>query len=175
MLLYDRESESFWSQVDGRCVVGPSQGAALAWLPTEVTTWAAWKAAHPKTTALAPVRKVNEYRLSLMGVEDYHERGQPMRKFLPASARIRGTFLEFDHCTIVQEGKSVRCYPHPSLKEGETTDGEWTITRRGNRVVVRDRGGRVVPSLQAFWFAFCAYFPDGEIWTPPQSSKETTR
>ena len=41
VLMYDRESESLWSQLAMRAVAGPAEGTELEWLPSEHMTWKA--------------------------------------------------------------------------------------------------------------------------------------
>ncbi len=53
LLMYDRETESLWSQISARAVTGASRGARLRIVRSEMTTWAKWKAAHPDTTVLS--------------------------------------------------------------------------------------------------------------------------
>ena len=50
LIMYDDETQSHWSQLFGKAVSGKMQGAALEKLPSTMTTWAQWKALHPKTT-----------------------------------------------------------------------------------------------------------------------------
>src|SRR5206468_3246489 len=47
LLMYDRETESLWPQVAMKAVSGSQVGAELRWLPSEHTTWRAWREAHP--------------------------------------------------------------------------------------------------------------------------------
>ncbi len=51
-LLYDRETDSLWHHQTGWAVAGPLRGRALARFPTSLTTFAAWRAAHPGTLVL---------------------------------------------------------------------------------------------------------------------------
>ncbi len=58
-LIYDRGapgSESLWSPIRAAAVIGPAaaERKALDVLPSALTTWGAWLAAHPNTTVVAP-------------------------------------------------------------------------------------------------------------------------
>ena len=55
-LMFDAESKSLWSTLEGVPVIGPlaSRGLQLERLPVVTTTWGEWKAAHPRTTVLSP-------------------------------------------------------------------------------------------------------------------------
>jgi len=50
LIMYDRQTRSWWSQLVGAAVEGPMEGTQLAKLPSVMTTWGKWKAMHPDTT-----------------------------------------------------------------------------------------------------------------------------
>jgi|GEM_PF-1920889 len=50
MILYDRETDSRWSQLTGRAQTGPLSGASLVMLPSVVTDWQSWRREHPGGT-----------------------------------------------------------------------------------------------------------------------------
>jgi len=50
--LVDHETGSTWAQPWGRAIVGPLKDLQLHLRPSELTTWSAWKQAHPETLAL---------------------------------------------------------------------------------------------------------------------------
>jgi hypothetical protein len=52
LLLYDRESESLWSQISAKAVAGARTGARLRVLRSELARWSQWRARHPDTTVL---------------------------------------------------------------------------------------------------------------------------
>ena len=52
LVMYDRETESLWSQLLGESVSGEMQGTRLEFLPTWHTTWKQWNEMHPGTLAL---------------------------------------------------------------------------------------------------------------------------
>lgn len=54
VLMYDRETNSLWSQLGMRAVSGPAVGKTLTWLPSERLTWKAWRTAHPNGEVLSP-------------------------------------------------------------------------------------------------------------------------
>ena len=52
LVMYDRETDSRWSQFLGRAVDGPKRDAELAFVPSVIVSWGAWKAEHPDTLFL---------------------------------------------------------------------------------------------------------------------------
>jgi len=53
--MFDADTRSLWSSLDGTPVIGPlvGSGLRLSLRPVVTTTWGEWKRAHPKTTVLA--------------------------------------------------------------------------------------------------------------------------
>lgn len=52
MTWWDHDSGSVWSQPIGEAILGPRKGATLEAFPSTLTTWEAWRDAHPATEAL---------------------------------------------------------------------------------------------------------------------------
>ena len=54
-LMFDRQTDSLWNQFTGEPVVGPlvDSGIRLKIRPVLITSWAAWRAAHPTTRVLS--------------------------------------------------------------------------------------------------------------------------
>ncbi len=52
LVMYDRQTESLWSQLLGEAVAGELLGDKLDYLPSWHTTWKQWKELHPDTVAL---------------------------------------------------------------------------------------------------------------------------
>lgn len=54
-LMFDHETLSLWSTLEGRPVLGPlaKEDIVLRYRPVVTTTWKEWRAAHPETTVLS--------------------------------------------------------------------------------------------------------------------------
>ncbi len=52
LVMYDRQTESYWSQLLGESVAGEMVGTKLEFLPSWMMTWSQWKELHPDTVAL---------------------------------------------------------------------------------------------------------------------------
>lgn len=52
LVMYDRQTDSLWSQLLGRAIEGELAGQGLTYLPSWQTTWEDWKTRHPETLAL---------------------------------------------------------------------------------------------------------------------------
>jgi hypothetical protein len=52
LVMYDRQTNSLWSQLLGEAVDGPMEGTKLEYLASWQTTWEDWKYQHPNSLAL---------------------------------------------------------------------------------------------------------------------------
>ncbi len=68
MTWWDTETGSVWSQPVGEAILGPLAGERLELLPSSLSTWADWKAAHPDTLALAVESSFDGFDLDRMAV-----------------------------------------------------------------------------------------------------------
>lgn len=53
VLLYDRQTQSLWSQLLGQAISGPLKGRRLTMLALTHTTWADWRKSHARTQILS--------------------------------------------------------------------------------------------------------------------------
>lgn len=53
LVMYDRETETLWSQIQGEAIVGELVPAELELIHSSVTTWKAWYDGHPETDVLS--------------------------------------------------------------------------------------------------------------------------
>jgi len=65
LVLFDRESGSHWTQLDGRAIQGEELGRRLEHVPSVFTTFGAWVEAHPDTLVLEKTEDEKERRESL--------------------------------------------------------------------------------------------------------------
>jgi hypothetical protein len=52
LVMFDRETETLWSQLLGEAVDGELLGTKLEFLPAVMTTWESWREMHPDTIAI---------------------------------------------------------------------------------------------------------------------------
>ncbi len=107
LVMYDRETGSLWSQVDGRAIAGPLAGTRLAVVPSLHATWREWKATYPESVVL---KKSGEFRTPY---ESYNRSGQlglsrrALRdRRLPGKERILG----------IEVQGAARAYPVAALR-----------------------------------------------------------
>lgn len=177
LLLYDRngrpEAESLWSQLQLRAVTGPAAaaGSRLSLLPSELTTWGAWCAAHPDTTVLAPVSEL---------LEDYARDpytsyfGSDELRFPVAPLMPTGRFARKTPTVVVELDGRFFAAPVPVIT-AHGAHGAWTASVAGRDVrfvwqgdppvvdVLQDPGD-AMPVVYAFMFAWQAAHPHDTSW-----------
>lgn len=53
LVMYDRQTESLWPQIEGAAVAGHLTGTELTVLPASMVSWAQWREAHPDAWVLS--------------------------------------------------------------------------------------------------------------------------
>jgi hypothetical protein len=86
LVFYDRETDSLWTQVEGRAIQGPREGQRLEHVSSVFTTWEKWVASHPDTLVLAKSEEAGERQGSVYA--SYFE--DPNRLWLPELAQGLG-------------------------------------------------------------------------------------
>lgn len=61
LVMYDRQTESLWSQLLGQAVAGPLRGKQLRMLTASQQTWDAWQAEHPNTRVLSKPKTLQAF------------------------------------------------------------------------------------------------------------------
>lgn len=178
VLLFDRQTESLWSQILGSAVSGPLVGKRLDTIPTINTTWGAWKKAHPDTVILSTrTGHQRNYNRSVYG--DYHKGSSLLfpvsdkNRIYHAKALVLG----------VQFGSTSKAYPLIELAHSDTpvrdrigtVDIEVRYETESQSARAYDSTGKEVTATQMYWFAWYAFHPETEIYqsetTPPKSRK----
>jgi hypothetical protein len=52
LVMYDRQTDSWWAQAEGRAIQGPKRGARLEQVPSDMMSWEQWRTLHPRTRVL---------------------------------------------------------------------------------------------------------------------------
>jgi hypothetical protein len=167
MLLYDRKTESLWSQIKTEAVTGPMTGARLKLLSSTQTTWGKWKEKHPKTLVLS--QKTGYHR-------DYDR--DPYLGYTTSSRLMFGVknrnrdFHPKERVIGINYGGTVKAYPFSELAKSkqpvnDKINGKQIkviFDKKSRTAVIRDDKGNEIPSVVGFWFAWFAFYPDTEIF-----------
>ena len=168
VLMYERETESLWSQIGMTAISGPDVGKELNWIASEHMTWKAWRESQPDSEVLSlNTGHQRDYGgdayAGYFASDDIMFPVPQTRRELPNKEWVLG---------VVINGNA-QAYPVDQLPDKDAVEAEvggqriqviWNATERRPRVV--DADGEAVPSVMVFWFAWQAFYPETGLWKP---------
>jgi len=169
MLLYDRKTESLWSQILAQAISGERKGERLAMVVVENTSWQNWLAKQPDTLVLSTQTGFSrDYSRSPYGQYDSSD-----AIYFPVSKQSRRYHLK-EKIIGVQVNGRFKAYPFIELSRSSSgviydEPGGEKIEIHFNKEhqsgVVKLETGEVHPSIMSYWFAWFAFHPDTEVYT----------
>ncbi len=172
MIMYDRETESWWQQAIGKAVIGDHMGVALHQLPAWMESWAEFRAAHPDGLVMEEPEWPRAY-----GSNPYVNYDTAARPFLyqgedpphginPLERVVRVGNRAWTYARLRAAGEIREAGVVLNWHEGQASaldSRDISAGREVGTVRVRDAAGRDLAHDVPFAFAFHAFFPDG-IW-----------
>lgn len=170
VLLYDRTTESLWSQILSQAISGKRKGTKLTTLPVLHTTWGDWRKQHPNTQVLSPQTGYNrDYaRSPYIGYEDSET------VYFPLNAQS-SRYHPKERVLGVVVGEIYKAYPFTELAKigssplrdkvaGVDVTIEFDADKRSGQVL--DKSGKPLNAINSYWFAWYAFHPDTEVFEP---------
>ena len=170
MVMYDRQTESWWQQAVGEAIVGELTGTELDALPSWMESWDVYKARNPDGLVMKKPDFGRRYGANpYVGYDSSHRpflySGEMPPHDIPALARVvrvgdrawplarlaRETQIAEEGVTLSGSAGQASALDDRRLSKGKDV---------GN-VRVRDTQGRDVAHDVMFAFAFHAFWPDG--------------
>ncbi len=168
MLLYDRESESLWSQILSKAISGKMKGTQLDSLVLQNTTWKNWLERNPTTDVLSTDTGYRrDYSQHPYGQYDINQAIYFPVKY--SSARFHPKERVFG----ITIGKLHKAYPMSELSKQnksiitDTFSGERLsieFDAENQSAVIYNSQHKALPSTTLFWFAWYAFHPETEIY-----------
>jgi len=167
VLMYDRQTESLWSQVRREAVAGLLTGEELEALPSTLTTWDKWRKKYPNTEVLS-IETGFSRDYSKDPYADYYESKKGFFSFFTPrpgeeeKALVVGVLLEGQAKAYQLEDLRQRNIITDSLAGWQLTlsykpETDQIIIQKGN-------GDELVP-LVLYWFVWKGMYPNSEIFT----------
>jgi len=191
LVMYDRETESYFSQIAGTGVKGEHRGKTLDEVNLIWTTWERWRTEHPDTKVLSEdTGHLRNYSNDPYGsynpIGGYYQQDQVMfplmnegddyhAKEMVVGARTATTsgFFVMDELredrvlstesflAVYDEALDTgRIYPRPTSEVTAQEDG--TFEMEGERYEADELPMDELVSVEAFYFAWHAFYPDAE-------------
>lgn len=175
VLMYDRQTESLWSQVRREAVAGPLTGAKLKILPSTLTTWKKWRKQHPDTVVLS-LDTGFDRDYSRDPYADYYESKRGFFSFFKPGPGEQ----EKEMVVGIELDGVAKAYPVGLLRQKKTI----TDTHVGKKLVlafdsatdqltVKDEAGHEVPFVTVYWFVWKGMYPGtGRFGESPERSRQ---
>jgi len=166
LVMYDRKTDTYWSQIGGRAIFGPLTGKELKLFPADVTTWGEWKKVHPDSEVL---NKVAGSRRNY-GTDPYGDYYESRRLIFPVDDSDDSLHPKAVVFGIEVNGK-YKAYSELDVKSSKVIED----TVNGVDVKIeRDEAGIVtitnletnerIPHERDFWFAWFAFHPETGLY-----------
>lgn len=173
MVMYDRQSESWWQQFTGEAIVGKYTGKMLKTIPSRIESFTLFKERHPRGRVLVPnddsmrrygknpYVKYDSERWPFLFKGDYKGPIRPLARVVAVGSDAwslslikKKKIIEYNGLRITWQSGQNSALDKRYIKKGKDI---------GNVVVTRD-GEDVVYHIP-FAFAFMAFNPEGTIYT----------
>lgn len=169
-VMYDLRSTSLFDTFTGAAVSGPlhAEEVVLESATVVVSSWGAWKEAHPDTVIIAEDGGIGRgYTYSPLGGRD--DNG-PIFPVGPTDARL--TVQELVVGAVSPAGGAVA---FPSDQASATLAAGEEVEAEGVRLVADGDGlravdadtGEPIAAHESFWFAWSQFRPNSTLWSPP--------
>jgi len=167
VLLYDRQTQSLWSQLLAQAISGPLKGQRLTPLPVTHTTWADWHAIHAATRVLS-----TDTGQSRPYIRDpYAGYDSSTDIMFPLSFRSAGLHPK-ERVLGIQIGKAAKAYPFVELGKTSGVIADQVagtvltirFDRANSRATVHAADGRQLPGVVGYWFAWYTFHPDTAVF-----------
>jgi hypothetical protein len=174
LLMYDRDSESLWSQISAEAVTGRLLGQRLRLLRARVEQWGRWRREHPGTTVLS--RETGHQR-------DYDR--TPYAGYASSRALMfpvpgdRRYHPKLPTLGLRIPGEGARAYPASELVraggavEERFLGREVRVRYESERQVFEAAAPPEVEIVEGFWFAWAAFHPETSVYQHAEASAPT--
>ena len=169
VLLYDRNTESLWSQITSSSVAGKMVGKKLKRIPISHTTWLDWQQKHPDTLVISDktghsrdyarnpyagyeTSRTLYFTVNNRAPDTYHP------KELVVGLDFDGVYKAYPFVELEKNGKS----SFSDSINGNNITVKWDNANRS--VNIFDSDGKEIAGIQGFWFAWFAFHPKTEVF-----------
>lgn len=169
LVMYDRKTQSLWSQILGQAIVGEMTGAKLSVIPSNVVRFGAWKKVYPTGEVLS--RDTGQTRS--YGKDPYGDYYTSSGLYFPVKTKdSRLDEKEFVAGVIL--GSKEKAYPISSIKRKkniiDTLDGHTLrITYNPKTEEIRmtekiKKKETVIAPFYSYWFSWVAVHHNTEVY-----------
>lgn len=171
LVMYDRKTDSLWSQILGEAIVGEMTGAKLAVLPSDQLFYGNWKKQFPDGEVLSRDTGATRFYSSNPYGDYFAATNLALRLAKPTDTRLPNDAFVYG---IVINGKAKAYHVEAVKKIGKVEDvfeGETIVLEHDSqldvvRVFKKSSDGNLerINPFSAFWFSWAAAHPNTEVF-----------
>jgi len=166
--LYDRQTETLWSQILAKAIGGKLVNTELEILPSSHTSWKTWKKKYPNSKVLSkktgysrdydrsPYGSYDKDKITYFPVEFKSKKYHPKERVLGIT--INGKQKVYPFAELAKNSKSTITDSFENRALSIEFDAE---NRDGS---IKQSSGEIVPTINTFWFAWYGFHPKSEIY-----------
>lgn len=167
ILLFDRKTESLWSQLMNQAISGPMRGTRLTQIALSHTSWLDWKTRHPNTVVMTE----NTGHFRNYQINPYQSYKLDKKLLFPV-AKTSDSYHAKELVLGVELNGAEKVYPFSEMNKMPATFkdalGEQIITinfsKQHMTATLYDSNNQELPSVITFWFAWYAFHPESQIF-----------
>ena len=167
LIMYDEETDTYWTQIDGVAIVGELTGQELKEISIDTVVWRDWKKEHPDSEVLSqdtgfrrdygrdPYGNYYEDSFLIFPVDNRDSSGVHA-KTVVFGIEIDGEFKAYREDDLIEKEKIVDNFNGVNLEITRSSGGVVKIINTDtNEEIVKERG---------FWFSWYAFHPTTELY-----------
>lgn len=160
LVMYDRKTQTYWTQIDTLAVVGPLSRQQLEQVPLSTVVWGDWKEMHPDALVLS--RHTGFDRP--YGNDPYGTYYEDSNLFFPVDAE-NNTIHPKTPVIGVRVNGHFKAYRESDIDSiTDTVNGREVFLERGNDGTISVSVEGEVPTQRNFWFSWYAFHPSTELY-----------
>jgi hypothetical protein len=168
LVMYDRLTDTYWTQIEGKAIVGELTGMKLEPISIDTVAWGVWKSIHPEAEVLSRVTGHSRR----YGVDPYgsyysnlsvwfpveNEDGRLHPKEVIFGIEVNGEYKAYPEREVLGSGLIEDVVGGEAVMIAEDGNGVVRITKSNGEEVVKERD---------FWFAWVAFHPETALYVSP--------
>jgi hypothetical protein len=165
LVMYDQQTESFWSQVRGDSIVGDYVGTKLEVLPMQLISFAELKEKYPKAKIL---NKDTGFKRDY-GINPYASYEQNDKLYKEVS-NFDDRYPLKEVMYVVEAGDQNVIFSFMEMEDGrlyefELSESEVLSAQKNGEEIITKINNKQAPGFYSMWFSWVAHYKDtGRVW-----------
>ena len=166
LVMYDRKTDTWWTQIDGKAIVGELTGRGLTEISIDTVTWGEWKREHPESEVLSrdtgfsrsygrdPYGSYYKHSTLMFPVEHDDRRIHP--KTVIFGIEVGGVYKAYKEEDVMKKGTFEDSVAGVAIRVNRDPAGIVSFTNMDS--------GKEIVKERDFWFAWYAFHPDTLVY-----------